>query len=126
MKTELKKVYYCEHCNRHMISKGAMTTHERMCRKNPDNQHQCFKFCKHLGKDVDKETGEILFHCGVIGQDLYSYKLERYHRNSIRIPELTRMPLECDKYECMNGHDFDGHDLADNEYAYVNNMNNFL
>ena len=34
--TKLKNVYYCEFCNKHGLSAGAMTKHEKHCTANPD------------------------------------------------------------------------------------------
>ena len=36
------RIYICEHCGKHSLSKGAMTLHERACHKNPKNMPVCF------------------------------------------------------------------------------------
>lgn len=36
MKTIKKNVYYCEYCNKHGLSAGAMAKHEKHCTANPD------------------------------------------------------------------------------------------
>jgi len=116
MKKTNETVYRCDHCNKAMVSAGFMKLHERMCKKNPNNQHQCFKYCKHLIKEqFDIKDGyghnigssEISFTCAKIPDiEMYSYKLERYSSKSGRISGLTRMPLECELYESLDGHDF--------------------
>ena len=116
MITTDEKVYRCDHCNRAIVSKGSMVLHERMCRKNPNNQHQCFKYCKWLFKytqtasyDEEETPIGVVFECthpeSKLGE-LYSYKLERFKINIKKIRGLTRMPLVCTLYECENGHDF--------------------
>ena len=111
MKTTNERVYRCEHCNRAIVSKGSMTLHERMCKKNPNNQHQCFKYCKYLVKEVNvdiENESEIgtMFTCTKKHIEMHSYKLERYSMNSRRVSQLTRMPLNCEHYKVMDGHNF--------------------
>ena len=119
MKETNEKVYRCDFCNRAMVSKGFMVLHERMCKRNSNNQHQCFKYCQFLTKDEvikhyaeDGEQydiiGECSFYCEAKpdSEGMYSYKLERYKKNKHRIKSLIRMPLKCDLYKCMGGHDF--------------------
>ena len=84
-----EKVYRCDYCNRAIVrGKGSMVLHERMCRKNPNNQHQCFKYCKWLFKytqtasyDEEETPIGVVFECthpeSKLGE-LYSYKLERF------------------------------------------------
>lgn len=38
MKIVKKDVYYCDHCNKRGLSKGAMNTHEKHCTANPDRE----------------------------------------------------------------------------------------
>ena len=110
MKETLELVYKCDHCNKAMRSKGAMTLHERMCKSNPKNNHKCFQYCRFLNKDGDGQTGETIFYCGnknsiFYFKDLYSYKLERFCFNKERISKMTRMPLECKHYQIENGYE---------------------
>jgi hypothetical protein len=117
MRQTNEKVYRCDYCNRAIISAGSMKLHERMCKKNPKNMHKCFQYCSNLSKDYiqtfDEEiggmcnTGEVTFFCDAKEIEMYSYKLERFKSKSERMKGLTRMPLECDKYSCMEGHDFE-------------------
>jgi len=115
MKQTNEKVYRCDFCNKAIISAGSMKLHERMCKKNPNNKHKCFQYCKNLiledGERRTSEYGEEYiieksFLCEKTGKELYSYKLERYKTNAKRIEKLTRMPLECEFYEAKQGHDF--------------------
>ena len=110
MKETLEPVYRCDHCNKAMRSKGAMTLHERMRFHNPKNNHKCCQYCKYLVKDGDCSNGETIFYCGnekcdMNFKDLYSYKLERFYFNKHRINKMTRMPLQCDYYQIENGHE---------------------
>jgi hypothetical protein len=100
-----------------MVSAGFMKAHERMCKKNPNNQHQCFKYCKNLQKyqlesiyeygESDYSNRLVSFTCDARPDvELYSYKLERYEVNKPRLECMERMPLECDLYEAEQGHDF--------------------
>jgi len=111
MKQTNEKVYRCDHCNKAMVRVGLMKLHERMCKQNPNNQHKCFLYCNHLVKDKfeeDDETGNLNthFYCHkrFDGIELFSYKLERFKGNQLRCEGMTRMPLECDLYETMDGH----------------------
>ncbi len=98
MKQTTEKVYRCDHCNKAMVSAGFMAAHERMCKKNPNNQHKCFEWCKHLKRDVFND--EVSFMCGAQNNlEMHSYKLERYKYKHPRLKDLQRMPLECNLYE---------------------------
>ena len=113
MITQQETIYRCEHCNRPMFGKGAMTLHEKLCSKNPNNRHQCFKYCKWITKDyirTSEDEVETIFYCGnencpFHDKDLYSYKFERLIMNREKAKTMTRMPLECDFYEIEEGHD---------------------
>jgi hypothetical protein len=117
MRQTNEKVYRCDFCNKAIISKGCMKLHERMCKKNPKNRHQCFKYCENLVKDqfVIKDEdwricgkSEITFTCKKRPDImLYSYKLERYKSNQKRLENMERMPLECEYYILEEGHSDD-------------------
>lgn len=125
MRKTNETVYRCDHCNKAMVSAGFMKLHEKMCKKNPNNQHQCFKYCANLIKDQAETRdedgnvflGQTCFSCKKKPNvELYSYKLERYKSNKKRIEQMERMPLACELYECEDGHDFgeiDDKDLYD-------------
>jgi len=110
MKTTLRKVYECEHCRKKMLGAGAMSRHEKYCRENPNNEHKCFDFCKHLikGRETLQSHGEpycsyVTFHCDKLNKGLYSYKLEKnVNAKPTYFNELERMPLECDSFESMH------------------------
>jgi hypothetical protein len=98
-----------------MFGKGAMSRHERYCRKNPNNQHQCFKYCVHLEKTHENiETGDYSdspritnMRCKIKDILMFSYKFEKNtSKPTNALDELERMPLECDLYKCEEGHDF--------------------
>lgn len=111
MKTELRKVYECEHCGRKMMSAGAMGYHEKWCKKNPHNRHQCFKLCQFLERKTvvdwsDGDSGHYHheFVCLKTKQPMYSYHLEKRHHYSFRsLPcDAVRMPLKCDMFQEMS------------------------
>lgn len=97
MRISKEIVYRCEYCNRAMFNKGAMKLHERMCKKNPENKHKCFQYCRHLQKE--EGINGFYFYCDKVNKELYSYKLERFKHKADRLKGLTRMPLECEYYE---------------------------
>lgn len=112
-----KLVFECEFCGKRMLNKGSMTLHERMCRKNPNNKHKCFQYCRWL--NMTYEEGLRVFYCGNVNcflseENLYSYKLERNYigRMQIERQKLIRMPLQCDCYEIEESHDEE----------YINNL----
>lgn len=105
MKTEIKKVYYCEHCNKHMLSKGSMSRHERFCDQNPNNWHKCFKYCDHLIKtkelvpasEPEESYYKTIFTCDALHKKIYSFKLEKKAPHLIEA-DMERMPLKCESY----------------------------
>lgn len=112
MKTELRKVYICEHCDKKMFGAGAMARHEKYCTRNPHNKHKCFDFCKHLLKtsEVVYNGGEpycrrTVFTCGKTNKEMYSFILEK-HASLWPYDKILdgkeRMPLECDLFEPMS------------------------
>lgn len=118
MITKEKKVYYCEHCNKHMLTAGGMARHEKFCKNHPNNRHMCFKYCKHLQKgnghynvyehvdgygEVAHEANRTEFTCAASGKCMYSYKLEK--KGITDFEGRVRMPLECGLFEPMPGHE---------------------
>ena len=53
MKILTKKVYYCEHCKKHGLSKPQMIYHEKVCNRNPENKRSCFQCQNLIKKDVE-------------------------------------------------------------------------
>jgi hypothetical protein len=49
MKTKVKTVYYCDHCNKKYFIKSACEKHEERCYHNPKNKRPCLT-CAHLTK----------------------------------------------------------------------------
>jgi hypothetical protein len=120
MKTTLENVYQCDYCKKKMRSKGAMSRHEKYCKHNPNNKHICFEWCKHLKKErinegyTDSETGmfeiessKIEFTCTAKNIKMYSFLLEKRKTFKPAFTEgLTRMPLDCNKYEVMYSNEY--------------------
>ncbi len=94
--------YRCDHCSK-TSSKSAISRHEKMCKRNPNNKHVCYE-CIHL--DVHKEERRVVeYGCGVTryvkvftclktGNQMYSYKAEK-NQLKREIAGKVRMPLEC-------------------------------
>ena len=112
MKTIKGKYYQCEYCGRKMFGAGAMGYHEKYCKQNPKNMHKCFGFCNHLIKSekiVDSDyyeddygfgtTKQTEFTCAITGKKMYSYHREKMYWQYVT-PDMVRMPLECEYYEC--------------------------
>ena len=113
MITKIKKVYYCEHCKKHFISKHFAQQHEERCSKNPDNFRACFG-CKYLKQKtanvyigIDEyyscepiyENREILF-CEKLNHFVYPPKAEHkgtyYTEFDDDKSENKPMPEECE------------------------------
>lgn len=107
MKIQQETVYRCEHCNRPMFGKGAMSRHEKYCKENPNNKHKCFDFCKHLEwernyayDDYGNQCGGSNMICTKRNIDMYSFKFEKNVAKPIgALNGLERMPLVCDLHE---------------------------
>lgn len=57
MKTEIREIYKCEHCNKLYQRKHICEYHERICIKNNENKRACYG-CKNLDKkNVDYYAG---------------------------------------------------------------------
>lgn len=41
MKTKVKEVYYCDHCNKNGLVKWMIEKHEKFCSSDPNNQSMC-------------------------------------------------------------------------------------
>lgn len=110
---ENQTVYKCEHCSKFYLHNRWIERHEKFCHKNPNNQHKCFQFCKHLEKlthDVQDGAGDSTgrtyteFRCNKLNKYLYSFKAEK-HTNPFlmeRLDDCERMPLECADYSDAN------------------------
>ena len=64
MKEVEKTVYKCDHCNRLSLSKSGIKTHEKFCRKNPENRTYCYK-CEHCESVKKKYTAYYMVNVGV-------------------------------------------------------------
>lgn len=91
--------YKCDHCSKVLRIKGSMKNHEKSCWRNEENAHKCFDSCKNLlKKRVETEYGyHTQYTCKVTNLKTYSYKAQ--YNNRVDKTGLTRMPLECDKFE---------------------------
>ena len=106
------EAYKCDYCAKIYKRSSDCMKHEKICKKNPDNKHSCFNFCKHLIKETNySEDGEYTtceFSCEILKKQMYSYKLEspwRYGKTRIKSIKNSggfRMPLKCNKYICKD------------------------
>lgn len=115
MLTETRKVYKCEHCGKWYLSASACSVHEKFCRKKPENQHKCFKFCANLEMLNTYPKKQMI--CKVTGEEMYSFKWERrcYYNGWKSVKEgLIRMPLTCDSFKEMK-QDYDGNYITEQE-----------
>jgi len=95
-----------------MFGKGAMSRHEKYCKENPNNQHKCFDYCKHLKREVFQSVDDYENYsrrtdmtCMVTGKKMYSFKFEKnYTKPATALNGLERMPLKCDLHEYMDGY----------------------
>lgn len=113
MKTEIKKVYYCEFCKKHMLSAGSMALHEKFCKERPENKHKCFDLCRHLKRQLRmgaNQYGITEFICEKTGQKMYSYLAEKKNHllqfapanQKINLEGLVKMPVSCAYYQYMS------------------------
>ncbi len=113
MKTEVKEIYKCDHCNKLYQRKNACIDHEKVCVRNPKNDRACFS-CNHMVKKemthvVDTYIGEqeedvSVCYCPKLKKALYPPKVEHKgnafeclsHADYGEVPNEP-MPVECDK-----------------------------
>lgn len=110
MKTEIKEVYRCEHCNKFYQRKHACKIHEGHCNKNPENYRACLNHCEHLHKKevrhyYDTYCGEswenvTLLHCKKKDIFVYPPKVE-VKKNWFDLGDKFNepMPKKCDLYK---------------------------
>lgn len=108
MKSIIEKIYHCDFCKKYGRSASVVSRHEKYCRFNPNNRHKCFDMCVHLGREriINRPYGYNYteFTCGVTGQKMYSYQLEKKQSLWVfkKILHGIRMPLACDLYKEMS------------------------
>ena len=101
-------IFICDFCGKKQFRKSDMTKHEKWCKKNPQNKHKCFEFCKHLVKSREHyEQGDFtgfktIFTCSKLNQEMYSSIAERRKLPVITDGVTVRMPLECEHYTDTN------------------------
>lgn len=115
MKELTKKVYYCDHCKKHGLSKGAMSRHEKWCNYNPENRRAC-EGCKCLDETtisyvVDEGTegqhtrNSKTFWCVKLSKMLYPVKAEKKDLPN-KFPhifaEQSPMPKTCEHREAFD------------------------
>ena len=108
MKSQIKEIYKCDHCNKLYQIKNRCAYHELICYKNPANNRACFG-CNHLIKKsetiyYDTVYGESerkvdLLYCTKLNHYLYPPKIEHkgkwYDTSDI---ENKAMPKECEHF----------------------------
>jgi len=118
MKQSVVTIYTCAHCGKYYKRKHFCLAHEKMCKKNPENDRQCF-YCQFLSKkDVEMECDEgygeylrtvTLFFCEKREEYVYTPQNEM-KGNAFAFDEPNEpMPKQCDDRD--NYHDSDGKPL---------------
>ena len=120
MKTDVRTVYHCEHCNKISLNKGAMTLHEDKCKRNPVNRSYCIG-CKHLTVedieyndkpdecDYDEFAPSVRprrrFICDIDNKVMYHPKVRTFSKKkrelifSISPKPMPNEVEECDNFE---------------------------
>lgn len=121
MKTDVRTVYHCEHCNKISLNKGAMTLHEDKCKRNPVNRPYCIG-CKHLTVedieyndkpdkcDYDEFSPSVRprrrFICDIDNKVMYHPKVRTFRKEKRElIFSISQKPMPNEVEECDNFED---------------------
>ena len=121
MKTDVRTVYHCEHCNKISLNKGAMTLHEDKCKRNPVNRSYCIG-CKHLTVedieyndkpdecDYDEFAPSVRprrrFICDIDNKVMYHPKVRTFRKEKRElIFSISQKPMPNEVEECDNFED---------------------
>lgn len=121
MKTGVRTVYHCEHCNKISLNKGAMTLHEDKCKRNPVNRSYCIG-CKHLTVedieyndkpdkcDYDEFSPSVRprrrFICDIDNKVMYHPKVRTFRKEKRElIFSISQKPMPNEVEECDNFED---------------------
>ena len=88
MKEVEKTIYKCDHCNRLSLSKSGIKTHEKFCRKNPENTTYCY-MCEHC-ESVKKEYTAYHRMYGGVGRVVDNAPYCNYYDAYIIAPLLAK------------------------------------
>lgn len=111
MKEQTKKVFYCDHCKKHGLSKGAMVLHEKWCDSNPENKKAC-TYCMYLkettvdytimeGTEAEITRTSKAFRCTKLDKMLYPLIVERkgVNKRYSVFDDQEPMPMYCQHYK---------------------------
>lgn len=121
MKTDVRTVYHCAHCNKISLNKGAMTLHEDKCKRNPVNRSYCIG-CKHLTVedieyndkpdecDYDEFAPSVRprrrFICDIDNKVMYHPKVRTFSKKKRElIFSISQKPMPNEVEECDNFED---------------------
>lgn len=121
MKTDVRTVYHCEHCNKISLNKRAMTLHEDKCKRNPVNRSYCIG-CKHLTVedieyndkpdkcDYDEFSPSVRprrrFICDIDNKVMYHPKVRTFRKEKRElIFSISQKPMPNEVEECDNFED---------------------
>lgn len=121
MKTDVRTVYHCEHCNKISLNKGSMTLHEDKCKRNPVNRSYCIG-CKHLTVedieyndkpdkcDYDEFSPSVRprrrFICDIDNKVMYHPKVRTFRKEKRElIFSISQKPMPNEVEECDNFED---------------------
>ena len=121
MKQEIKEVFYCDHCKKHLFRKSSMIRHEKLCLNNPENHKKCLSGCKHFEMinhivffdRFDNEDNYIekkvnVFRCNKFDKLMFPFSIERkkLHEKFDTYSDQEPMPKDCEGFE----HEFNYND----------------
>lgn len=116
MKTDVRTVYHCEHCNKISLNKGAMTLHEDKCKRNPVNRSYCIG-CKDIEYndkpdecDYDEFAPSVRprrrFICDIDNKVMYHPKVRTFSKKKRElIFSISQKPMPNEVEECDNFED---------------------
>lgn len=117
MEVKTVEVYKCDHCAKKLLSKHAMSKHEGLCNKNPNNVKACHdcNFLTTVEMEVPFETGytpdeghvstmqvKKVFKCERLNKLMYPWSIERKEL-PIKYPntyhDQVAMPNKCNEFK---------------------------
>lgn len=89
--------FKCKFCGKKFFVAPTCQHHELICRQNPENDHPCFKFCKHLELTTEKiyPYGREVkaYNCKKTGKRLYSNKALVNKHPVTQEEDYVKMPV---------------------------------
>ena len=103
MKAIETTIYQCSFCGKYYKMKHFCIRHEKQCKKNPNNQHDCYdcRFLEVGRKKIDNNqlSSVKFFRCTKLDKEMHTCKAES--RGFSKSLNTERMPIMCDKKELI-------------------------